>query len=96
MGALFSALSKAKEKDQLCEQCKNAWPDRAKHPEAFKRKYSQFRDEKDERDERTRERGEAKGAARLLELLKEIRDKNKPKAAAPTVVADAPALFIRS
>lgn len=77
MGALFSAPSKAEEKDQLCEQCKTVWPDRTKDPEKFKREYSRFRDEAGERDAKTRRSGASKGAARLLGPPKKVRDKDK-------------------
>lgn len=95
MGALFSASSKAEEKDQLCEQCKTAWPDLTKEPEKFKREYSRFRDEAGERDAKTRRNGAYKGTARLLGLLEKVRNKDKFKASMSTDAADTPALFIR-
>lgn len=95
MGALFSGTSKAEEKDQLCEPCKTAWPDRTKEPEKFKREYSRFRDEAGERNAKTRRNGASKGAARLLGLLQKVRDKDKFTAVTPADAVDTPALFIR-
>ena len=95
MGAFFSSPGKAEEKDELCEQCKTAWPDKKKEPDKFKREYSRFRDETGERDPKTRRNGASKGAARLLGLLHKVRNKDKSEGVTPTEASHTPPLFIR-
>ena len=95
MGAFFSSPDKAEEKGELCEQCKTAWPDKKKEPNKFKREYSRFRDETVERDHKTRGNGASKGAARLLGLLHNVRNKGKSEAVTPTEASHTPPLFFR-
>lgn len=92
MGSVFSSKKTEEEKDALCEQWKQAWPDRKTNPEGFKREYKKFRDETSDREGKKRGNGAYKGAARMLELLNKVRKKD---AGGPSEVAVVPSLFIR-
>jgi len=74
MGSVFGTAAKQElEKDKLCDQCKDVWPDKDTQSDKFKREYDRFRDEASERSGKTRGNGAAKGAARLLALLGFVR-----------------------
>lgn len=74
MGSVFGAAAKQElETDKLCDQCKDAWPNKHTQPDKFKREYDRFRDEASGRSGKTRGNGAAKGAARLLALLGLVR-----------------------
>jgi hypothetical protein len=88
MGSVFGAHAKQDpEKDELCDQCKDAWPDKKTLSDKFKREYTRFRDEAPERSGKTRGNGAAKEGARLLALLGLVR---KRRAEAESAKSESP------
>lgn len=91
MGAWMSAKH-SEEKEALCEQWEDAWPDRHTDPEGFNRAYEKFHSEDGRKNRRN---GAYKGAARLLGILKVRGRASKTNAGVLRGATWMPAVFIR-